>query len=85
MSDPTDSQRTNPSSTNDGPYVIEVEAGTKAFCQCGRTGSNPYCDGSHHGCGIEPRIEKFDSARKLVMCGCGRSEKTPFCDGSHSK
>ena len=31
------------------PYVLEVEAGTYAWCACGRSQKQPYCDGSHGG------------------------------------
>ena len=37
------------------PYVIDVAAGeTKYICQCGKTSTPPYCDGSHQGSDYEP-------------------------------
>ena len=43
------------------PYLIDEKAGKKAFCTCGLSSKNPYCDGSHKGTGFSPKIieEKF--------------------------
>ncbi|MEM7168073.1 MAG: CDGSH iron-sulfur domain-containing protein [Planctomycetota bacterium] len=65
------------------PYVIDVEAGTCAFCKCGKSQKMPYCDGSHSGSGIVPHVETFDEARKVAVCGCGRSAASPYRDGAH--
>lgn len=70
--------------TQKGPYVMEVEPGTYAWCACGRSASQPYCDGSHAGSGFAPIIEKVVEAKKLAWCGCRMSANKPFCDGTHS-
>ena len=31
------------------PSVNELEAGTYAWCSCGSSAKQPYCDGSHKG------------------------------------
>jgi len=37
-----------------GPYKVEVEAGkTYYFCACGRSKSQPFCDGSHASVGAD--------------------------------
>jgi CDGSH-type Zn-finger protein len=67
-----------------GPYRIEVEPG-KAYwwCACGKSASQPFCDGSHKGSGFTP--VKFDAPDSGVVsfCGCKGSANAPRCDGSH--
>jgi CDGSH iron-sulfur domain-containing protein 3 len=67
------------------PYVLDVQPGTYAWCACGRSQQQPYCDGSHAGTGLEPKLEVIDRARKVAWCGCKHSTRNPFCDGSHNK
>jgi CDGSH-type Zn-finger protein len=67
------------------PFVMDVEPGTYAWCSCGRSATQPYCDGAHKGTEFRPVIEQVDEAKKVAWCGCKVSGKAPFCDGSHSK
>jgi CDGSH-type Zn-finger protein len=67
------------------PYVLDVEPGTYAWCACGRSSNQPYCDGSHRGTGHAPIVEKVESAKKVAWCGCKHNAGGPFCDGSHRK
>ncbi len=66
------------------PYVVEVEAGkTYYWCACGRSQSQPYCDGSHQGSSFEPVAFTPEKNGKAYLCGCKHSQKPPYCDGSH--
>ncbi len=38
-----------------GPYQVELSEGKAYFyCRCGRSQTQPFCDGSHKETGIEP-------------------------------
>jgi len=65
------------------PYVMEVEPGTYAWCSCGKSTKQPYCDGSHKGSGMSPLIEKVETKKRVAWCGCKHNASGPFCDGSH--
>lgn len=66
------------------PYVMDVEPGTYAWCSCGSSSKQPYCDGSHKGSGFAPVIEKVETTKKVAWCGCKHNNDGPFCDGSHN-
>jgi CDGSH-type Zn-finger protein len=68
------------------PYAVEVEAGKKYFwCACGRSQSQPFCDGSHKGTGFTPvKYEALESGR-VYLCGCKHTATAPLCDGTHKR
>ena len=67
------------------PYVIDEQPGRKAWCACGLSKNQPYCDGAHAAVGMRPMIVQLDEPAKVAWCGCKHSAKAPFCDGSHNK
>jgi CDGSH-type Zn-finger protein len=68
------------------PIAIEVEAGkTYWWCACGRSKSQPFCDGSHEVTPFEPIEYTAKKSGKVFFCTCKRSSKKPLCDGSHKK
>ena len=67
------------------PYVMEVEPGTYAWCACGASANQPYCDGSHAGTEFRPVVEKVEETKKVAWCGCKHSKNGAFCDGSHAQ
>ncbi len=75
---------TEPQIAQRSPYVMDVSPGSYAWCACGRSQNQPYCDGSHAGTGLGPLVEKIEEERKVAWCGCKHSANKPYCDGSHA-
>ena len=68
------------------PYGIDVEQGKEYWwCQCGRSKSQPFCDGSHKGTGLAPLQYIARRSQTVWFCGCKHTANKPTCDGTHSK
>lgn len=66
------------------PFAVEVEAGKEYFwCACGRSRSQPWCDGSHKGTEFTPHRFTAEQTGKVYLCGCKHTRSRPLCDGSH--
>ncbi len=75
----------NPEIAQKSPYVLELDAGTYWWCACGKSKTQPFCDGSHKGGDFSPVKFELAAKTKVALCGCKRSGKKPFCDGTHNK
>jgi len=68
------------------PYAVDVIEGEECYwCSCGRSKSQPFCDGSHRDTTFEPVAVKAEKTETVYLCGCKKTGNAPFCDGSHSK
>lgn len=74
----------DPKIAQKSPYVIEVESKKYAWCACGLSENQPYCDGSHKGTEFSPIIVEITEQKTVSWCGCKQSNNKPFCDGSHN-
>jgi CDGSH-type Zn-finger protein len=78
MADPIPAQR--------GPYPVAVEAGKVYFwCACGRSKTQPFCDGSHNAVGLSPVQYRAEKTGQAYFCGCKTTKSKPLCDGSHNR
>ena len=69
-----------------GPYAVAVEAGKVYFwCACGRSKTQPFCDGSHKDTGFSPVQYRAEKTGQAFFCGCKTTANKPLCDGSHNR
>ena len=68
------------------PIAINVVAGESYWwCACGRSKTQPFCDGSHKTTEFRPQEWKATANEEVWFCACKRSQHQPLCDGSHKK
>jgi CDGSH-type Zn-finger protein len=66
------------------PVAVDVEAGkTYYWCACGRSATQPFCDGAHRGSDFAPVPYVPARTARVYFCTCKRSAKAPLCDGAH--
>jgi CDGSH-type Zn-finger protein len=74
-----------PTIAQKSPFAVDVEGGKSYFwCACGKSASQPFCDGSHQDTEFLP--VKFDAgeSKTLYFCGCKKTKGQPLCDGTHN-
>lgn len=71
---------------NNKPIKVELKANQEYyFCTCGRSKSQPFCDGSHTGTDFKPKAFTAEENGDSYLCQCKHSQNLPFCDGSHKQ
>jgi CDGSH-type Zn-finger protein len=77
------------------PTCVKVEAGkTYAWCTCGLSAKQPFCDGTHKTLATEENGETimpfkslkitFEEDKEVWLCNCKHTKNPPFCDGTHN-
>jgi CDGSH-type Zn-finger protein len=69
------------------PACVNVEGGkTYAWCTCGLSEKQPFCDGKHKKIEGTPYASlkvTFEKNEEVWLCQCKKTKNPPFCDGSH--
>lgn len=74
-----------PKPAQKGPYKVQLEASKKyAWCACGRSANQPFCDGTHKKFGLAPVVFIAEKTDEAWLCGCKHTGNKPFCDGTHN-
>ncbi|XP_027554714.1 CDGSH iron-sulfur domain-containing protein 3, mitochondrial [Neopelma chrysocephalum] len=69
------------------PFPVELKAGkTYAWCSCGHSKRQPFCDGSHKKAAPGMSSLRFTPQEDgpAWLCGCKRTQNPPYCDGTHN-
>ena len=67
------------------PYTLNGEKKRYAWCACGKSDKQPFCDGSHKDTDFSPIIVDNEKEDNIAWCGCKATGNSPYCDGTHSK
>ena len=69
---------------NNCPAKVHLkENQTYFFCSCGRSETQPFCNGAHKGTTLSPLPFKAEEEGDAFLCQCKQSANMPYCDGSH--
>lgn len=75
-----------PKKSGEAPIAVELENGKNyAWCSCGLSENQPFCDGKHKTTAFTPKVIKAESSETKYFCTCKQTKNGPFCDGSHNK
>lgn len=67
------------------PVKVELEEGKRyAWCTCGLSDKQPFCNGAHKGTEYRPNVFTCEESKTAHLCACKHTKNASgFCDGSH--
>ena len=66
------------------PQMVKLEEGNKyAWCACGQSENQPWCNGAHKGSEFSPNVFQAEESKEAAICMCKQTKNPPYCDGSH--
>ena len=73
-----------PKRAGDSPTKVNLEKDKKyAWCTCGLSEKQPFCDGAHKGYDMKPQAFSESAEKKVHLCNCKQTQKGPHRDGYH--
>lgn len=68
------------------PQMEDLTKGkTYAWCSCGMSENQPWCNGAHKGSDFSPKVFEAEESKTAAICTCKQTKNPPHCDGSHAK
>ena len=79
----------DPKIAGKGPIAMDMEPGLYAWCGCGLSKNQPFCDNAHKGTEYEgsdvaAMAVEIEEEGEKHWCNCKHTKTPPFCDGTHS-
>lgn len=67
------------------PKQVDLTSGKPyAWCACGRSEDQPFCDGTHKKTDLMPKVFKAEKDEHAWLCQCKQTSNPPYCDGTHN-
>ncbi|XP_026525610.1 CDGSH iron-sulfur domain-containing protein 3, mitochondrial isoform X2 [Notechis scutatus] len=70
------------------PFPVDLIAEKRyAWCACGHSQKQPFCDGTHKKSAPAMSPLRFiaEESKKAWLCGCKYTKNPPYCDGTHKE
>lgn len=74
------------------PIKVQLKAGeTYHWCACGKSLTQPFCDGTHDCTDFAPlaftakKSEEIEVCDTFFLCTCKQTSTPPYCDKTHKK